>query len=972
MKPERHSSFSPFGAVVCGLVLQLGCLLAAVTAASASSLQNAGWQVSLTGKGTVLLRRGDLAALRFEPRFMVFSAANDPQFDLRFGELGERQMRDKYNVATWVVKPASPAAKSAAGVKSSEHVADGFDLQVDRAAGSERTFDAFAAAPSLMVVATKGVVEAGRVVWEFAPNPRFELRARLELPADGSAPLLHFAFTPKAKGWFSVAYVGAPAVTPAAMDEMWQPLIWQEKRFPNRPYLTESGRCTIPGTLVTRGGVTWGVLADPEELPFQPMPKLANSRFGVAVRNAAGEAQPTLFAPILGGSGSKMKAGETFVFHCRLHVSKGGTLAAYEQIARGLFGFRDYRQNDGMGSLNRTLDRTVDYAMSKWARFDEDLRGSAYETDVPGSVKNVSALHALGAALVLDDRQYFDHRARPMLEYVLSREKFLFTTDPKVKGQGASPNMTGPCAPVSELTALYEMSGRRSPVLLKLAQDLFGQTRTLNLDDPVRGDIWQNALALYRATGDAKWLARAKAGADAYVNRRMATTQSDFSDNGSRGMFFWTSYAPNWMELYELFEATGERRYLDAAREGARRFAQFIWMCPQIPPGEVLVNEGGQAPIYRKGVKFPPIKLPEENVPAWRVSEIGLTCESSGTSKGHRGILLTSFAPRMLRLAQQTGDEFLHDIARAAVVGRYTSFPGYHMNTARTTVYEKPDFAERPTAEINSTSSLHYNHIWPQIAMLLDYLVSDAAARSAGAIDFPSHFAEGYAYIQSKVYGDQPGKFYGDTNVWLWMPKGLLTFDNSEINYIAARGGNTLYLVLMNQSDAPLTANLALDGQLVPVKGKTFTARKWSGNKPAGNVPVESGRFAVDIAAKGITALAIDGLKVTPRFQQKLQSPAQPWKTDFAKHASGDTRAMVLNFGGELQWAYVYLQARETLKQATLRYSSGGEWKTATDAAFPFEFSVPLSADAKEFAFEIEGVAPSGEKTKPEAGRLAR
>jgi hypothetical protein len=722
-----------------------------------------------------------------------------------------------------------------------------------------------------------------------------------------------------------------------------------------------------------RDGVTIGLIADPSELPFMPMPTVANSRFGVAVRNAEGRAQSTLFAPILGGLGSQMKAGQAFTFKLRLVVRPEPLLCAHEALARGLYQFRDFRRNDGLGSLNRTLERAIDYALSKWARFNGDLRGCTYETDVPGAVKNVSALHPLSLAVVTDDEAIFERQARPIMESLMSREKFLFVTDPSIKGQGASARLEGPCAPVSELTALYAFSGGRSRVFLRSAEALFGKTRTLNLDAAVRGDIWQNALALCRATGERAWLEKAQAGADAYLRDRVDTPQADFKDPASRGMFFWTSYAPNWIELYELYAQTGERRYLEASRAGARRFCQFIWLCPTVPEGDVLVNEGGLAPFYRKGARFPPFKIPEERVPAWRVSEIGLTPESSGTCKGHRAVLLATHAPWLLRLAQQTGDTFLHDIARSAIIGRYTSFPGYHMNTARTTVYEKPDFAERPTEELNTTTSLHYNHIWPHIALLLDYLVADAAYRSKGAIEFPGQYAEGYAYLQNRVYGDRPGVFYGDKDVWLWMPKGLVTFDSPEINYVAARSGNTLYLALMNQSPEKVTTTVRLDAARVKTEtGKPLAVRLWRENEEVGSEGIEPSRLAVEIAPQGITALAIKGLAFAPAFQTRMDGASPAWKKDSATLELGGTHALVLNFGPGLKSAYVYLQADGTqFKRATLYYrSGGGAWRQAEDARFPFEFTVPLGQGDTRFEFRIEGEMAAGKIVKSEAAVL--
>lgn len=951
-----------------GLILLCAATAAALQAGTV--LTNSVYQVALADGGAVLVSTTGATARKFLPQFTVLASGVDPKLDLRWGDWGGSKQGPSYNVLSWSVGSSVGNPRSEPARK--EHVADGFNPKTDRVAAKEQVQDLFAAAPVTVVLADKAEVKGGRIQWHFPDNPDFSLGATLEIPSGSGEPRLTFQFNPKVGKWFSVGYTGAPEIDPATMAGMWQPLIWQEKRFPQRPYLTESGRCTLPGTLAASEGVVCGVIADPDELPFMPMPTVENSRFGVAVRNAAGRAQPMLFAPILGGLGSRRAAGEALTFKLRLVVQPGRIPDVYANLARGLFKFTDHRHN-ALGSLNRTLERVVDYAMSDWARFNEDLRGCAYDTDVPGSVKNVSSLHPLSVALVADDENIFLRRVRPIVEAMMSREKFLFTIDPNVKGQGASARLLGPCAPVSELAALYSVSGQRAPVFLRAAEKLFGKTRTLNLDVPVRGDIWQNSLALWRATGDEAWLNQAKSGADAYIRDRLDNPQTDFSDPASRGVFFWTGFAPNWMELYELYEATGEKRYLEASRKGARLFSQFTWMCPQIPEGNVLVNAGGRAPLYRKSEKLPPILLPEESVPAWRVSEIGLTCESSGTSKGHRGILLATYAPWMLRLAAHTGDDFLHDIGRSAVIGRYMSFPGYHMNTARTTVYEQPDFAQRPMAQLNSTTSLHYNHIWPHAAMLLDYLVADAELRSRGAIAFPSQFAEGYAYLQQQVYGDRPGKFLGDDGVWLWMPKGLLTFDNEEINYVAARRGDTLYLALMNQSAQPVAATCRVDAQLARwVAGRDAEVRVWQENKPMPPKRLNPEKFEVQIAARGITAFVISGLNIKPRFQEKLSNRDAAWRKDSAEVDFAGTHALLLNFGRELKSAYVYLQANGTkLKQAMLHYSTGGDWKQMSDAAFPFEFTVPLAAEAKEFRFKVEGVQPDGGKVESPEGLLS-
>ena len=200
---------------------------------------------------------------------------------------------------------------------------------------------------------------------------------------------------------------------------------------------------------------------------------------------------------------------------------------------------------------------------------------------------------------------------------------------------------------------------------------------------------------------------------------------------------------------------------------------------------------------------------PAERVPAWRLSEIGLTPESSGTSTGHRGIFMANYAAWMLRLAHYTGDGFLARTADHAVIGRYRNFPGYHINTARTTVYEKADYPLRGHMELGA-NSFHYNHIMPHISLLYDFLVTQALFRSGGKVDFPGEFIEGYAYLQSKFYGHLPGTIYG-REARLWMPTGLATPADRQLNYISAVDDDALYIVFMNQSAETVETEVALD-----------------------------------------------------------------------------------------------------------------------------------------------------------------
>jgi hypothetical protein len=949
-------------------VFKLRSLFAALLLSSLSGqpIANDRYTVAPSADGAVQVTAKDAGTWTFRGDFVVLMATADPKPAMRPGSIP----RVSYNLVTWqtAATPAGAALKKAK--RSTAQGGDGFDDKILDGDTQQRTADVFAAAPLTRIRATAVTRDGAALRFAFADQPDFALAATLTLPPGDAEPVLAFTLTPKRAAWYSVGYTGAPAFAPAELAENWQPFIWQEKRFPAQSYLTPAFECSLPATFVRRGNTTLGVVADADELPFSPLPLLDNSRFGVALRNPAGDAQPMVFAPMLGGAESKRAAGQAFTFKLRLFAGAGDITVAYEAVARRLYGFRDHRRN-AIASLNETLDNMIDYGMSRYSWFIEELKGCSYSTDVPGAVKNVSSLNPLNLALVTDDEEIFQKRAYPILEFMLSREKFLFSLDPKQKIQSPSRALLGPCAPVSELATLFGITHGASPVFGQLAERMLGTRRTLNLDDISEGGSWQNQLGVALATGDATLLAAARRGADAYLAARVDQPATGFDDGG---MFFWIGFTPKWIDLFRLYEATREPRYLAAARQGARQYTQFTWMAPRIPDEDVTVNPGGQAPVYwyLKSKGHTPMTAPEERVPAWRLSEIGLTPESSGTMSGHRGIFMANYAPWMLRIAALTGDQLLHDVARSAVVGRYRSFPGYHINTARTTIYERADYPLREHKEL-SVNSFHYNHIWPHMSILIDFLVTDAFARSGGKIDFPAHFIEGYAYLQSKFYGDRPGKFFDRDDAVLWLPRRLIRSGSVEINTLAARGRDRLYLAFTNQSPEPVTTEIVLSAAVLPqLSGQTYRSHVFAGGSATA---LRDGRLTVTVPAMGLTAVEVEGLAVTPRFQDRLVGAraADAWRRDHVVLPFGGTHALILNFGPAATTAYVYLQADDAkFKEVTLTCTVAGRRATLTDTTFPFEFTIPIPAGSTAFEFEVQGVTPAGETQTSGVASLQR
>jgi hypothetical protein len=417
---------------------------------------------------------------------------------------------------------------------------------------------------------------------------------------------------------------------------------------------------------------------------------------------------------------------------------------------------------------------------------------------------------------------------------------------------------------------------------------------------------------------------------------------------------------------------------------------------PFAPASTILVNAGGLAPGVVNWQRVPNPKtgpneptwirvprdtstaVPEQRIPAWRTSLVGLPPEQ-GRTYGLGPIMLTHHAAWLLRLAHHANDPLLREAAANAVLGRYANFPGYYFTSFETNVYQRVDYPLHPYQDLKY-NAIFYNHVWPHIALLVDYLVSDAFDKSGGRVDFPSAYAPGYAYLTSKVYGHRLGRINGDNDVALWLPRRAARFSTPAVNHLFGVGSSDLHLVVMNTSPDAQDVTVTLDPDIVPWHAGVRYEVTLSGSG-SGATTLIDGVLRVPVTGKGLTVATIRKLTVDPAFQRRVAAalPQPPSDRGFSRvetrlPAIGTLTGMLLSVVPDFADAFVYLSATEKDARAVeFRYRLGdGEWTVVRDTAYPFELSVHVADPAQALEVLVEATDQRGVVHKAPPVVLAR
>ncbi|WP_315817136.1 hypothetical protein [Paraflavitalea speifideaquila] len=175
---------------------------------------------------------------------------------------------------------------------------------------------------------------------------------------------------------------------------------------------------------------------------------------------------------------------------------------------------------------------------------------------------------------------------------------------------------------------------------------------------------WTQKLAAWRLTKEDKWLTAARANADQFIATQV---YGNLTKPLSRLPFYNASFYAYWWDLADLYDATKDDRYLQAADASAYHTLAGIRSYPQVKDTLQTIHPRnefeGNTTMWWKGDKkyrlgFPRIKgdAPERQVLQALVSPVGLGFEQPFTYFGPgntvRPVFMSSWAPHLLRLYQ--------------------------------------------------------------------------------------------------------------------------------------------------------------------------------------------------------------------------------------------------------------------------------------------------------------------------------
>ncbi|MDR1279610.1 MAG: hypothetical protein LBK99_02160 [Opitutaceae bacterium] len=756
--------------------------------------------------------------------------------------------------------------------------------------------------------------ESVEISWR-AASGGLSARTLLSLPKTGHAFRLETSLTVPAEADYSLAWSpsGETGVVRERIRASQLPPLFQFRRLPETPQMLTSSVTPVPMALLELGvagqeksSLTVGVLADPDGLPEQ-WPSRNNATCGFSLMGDAREFRPLVFAPVPGGPGSRIAAGGTLRVAWWAVAAPSSWDAVMRETNTSLYRVSDYREPWAASLTGQALEIIDLIKKGPAFLWLDDLKGPSNIEDA-ATVTQASPLMLLSAASLTRDLDFFEKRSLPTLEYMLSRPGSHFALKPNSYVGAGSARLAFDQRSYGAgfWQGAHGFFGRLNPWLARQATRQDGSPR--RTAPPSIIPAWTDKLSLYRLAPDPVLLAEIQADADTWLRDSFYPKDTRFV-----GLvpFYNISFYPWWWDLLDLYEVTGEKRYVDHAREAAAQTVAGLWVHPLLPPGGATrtLYPGNKVKSWQHDVwwqgdhrgrlgwteemlrsesrVFP---MPSRTVPAWLTSPVGLGLEQPMTyynaaAPNLAHIQLSVWAANLLRLSGATGDNWWRTYARNTLIGRGSTYPGYYLSDFIDLMHD-PEYPGKGP----DLTSFYWHHAPVHLAMLVDYLVTDAEVRTGGAVRFPFARQQGYAWFSSRIYGSEPGTVLGDTGCRLWIDRDKFGVDTPKVDHLGARSRDKFHLILLNQARGRVRTTVHVDPASIGIVAREGSVRpgilRSDTNGKSGTIPFDSGnRAIVELPKDGWAILTFDARP--DDFRSPDASPLPPEAAP-QKHAIGE------------------------------------------------------------------------------------
>jgi len=818
--------------------------------------------------------------------------------------------------------------------------------------------------------------------------------AVLELAADGAFAKMKAKFAAPEDGFYTLGMLGANPVNRANVTYVALPPLYQLRTLMNSPKQIGNRMTSQPFVIIevkrADGKIySAGFAADPAAFPYDEWSRFGNSRYGFSLAAPDGEsAQSVIFEPVMGGVNSEKKKGDTLETSWYIFADFTPWTQAVAHINKKIYTGADIFREAYATSFSDALANIIGTLKNEDAGGWSPLLKARWNVEDSMLGTQSSPLSEVSASLLANDEEHYEKIGLATIEFTLSRQGFHFKP---LKGHSGSYSATPYKLTVPSETfgadyysSLNALLGYLNPWLEDFAKPVAASEKRPE---------WTTKLGSYLAAKEKKpaELEDVKTLCDEWLK----TAFSPESMEEIRiSAFVNVSYYPFWWYLNDLYEISGDNKYLEYARLGAYHSLISMWNYPTPPSGDVEIYKDnyfyGLKYMWRKGdvfyrlgiekrnaavaffkdspkelwtghwtAQFPAVK---KTVPALKVSRVGLGIEQPTSYMAARvggnnmNILMPGWAPEMLGVYKNTGDEALLKFSRHAIIGRYANYPGYYICDYQDE-YQDPEYPVRGP----DVTSIYYHHIPCSFAHTADYLFTQFEVASKGLIKFPYLRQKGYVWFVDRVFG-QAGKVFFEDGCLPIVDKNAVLLDNPKVSVLFARSQTGIWALILNDSAKDLSvkpqfnaASNAMRGAITNEPAKLYDAQ----GKAVKDLEF-FGDKTLDIPAQSLVAIRI------PADAANYRKATQPLKSNGHISKAGadallkDFHAFRIRgpFGKDA--AYIVFTGGVEAPKGTkivMKITSPSA-QTVTCERFPFEISVsPLSADC-DIKFTVSVIKP--------------